>query len=173
MHRVPWLHFWRVKDDGSRKAIEECLRMASIRVGALDASAPSGDGILYFSHFDDELCEFLREVSHNREQRVLAIPAADAVIDASSVWQLLRAGASDVLVWSADIADLIKARFDRWHAVDELVQSEAVQSKLVGTSPTWRAILRQIIEVTRFTGCLGSPRRGERYRQGANRAPDP
>ncbi len=151
MHRVPWLHCWGVKDGGSRKAIEERLRVASIRVGALDARAPSGDGILYFSHFDDELCEFLREVSHNREQRVLAIPAADAVIDASSVWQLLRAGASDVLAWSSDIAELIKARFERWQAVDELVQSEAVQSKLVGVSQVWRSVLRQVIEVTRFT----------------------
>ena len=100
MRRVPWLHFWGVKDDSSRKAIEERLRVASFHVGALDAGAPSGDGILYFSHFDDELCEFLREVSDNRERRVLAIPATDAVIDASSVWRLLRAGASDVLAWS-------------------------------------------------------------------------
>ena len=77
--------------------------------------------------------------------------AADAVIDASSVWQLLRAGASDVLAWSSDIAELIKARFERWQAVDELVQSEAVQSKLVGVSQVWRSVLRQVIEVTRFT----------------------
>ena len=82
---------------------------------------------------------------------MLAIPAADAVIDASSVWQLLRAGASDVLAWSSDIAELIKARFERWQAVDELVQSEAVQSKLVGVSQVWRSVLRQVIEVTRFT----------------------
>lgn len=151
MHRVPWLHFWGVKDGGSRKAIEECLRTASIRVGTLDESTPSGNGILYFSRFDDELCEFLRGVSHNREQRVLAIPADGASIDASSVWQLLRAGASDVLAWSADITDLIKARFERWQAVDELVQSESVQAKLVGVSQAWRSVLRQIIEVTRFT----------------------
>ena len=151
MRRVPWLHFWGVKDASSRKAIEERLRVASFHVGALDAGDPSGDGILYFSHFDDQLCEFLREISDNRERRVLAIPATDAVIDASSVWQLLRAGASDVLAWSTDIVDLIKARFERWQAVDELVQSEAVQSRLVGVSQIWRSVLRQVIEVTQFT----------------------
>jgi transcriptional regulator with GAF, ATPase, and Fis domain len=152
MHREPWLHFWRLKDDASRKAIDECLRKAGICVRALDPSAPRGEGILCFSHFNEDLCKFLREVSHNREERVLAIPVADAAVDTSSVWQLMRAGASDVLAWSADAADLIKARFQRWHAVDELVESEAVRSKLVGASPIWRSVLRQIIEVTRFTG---------------------
>src|SRR5262245_2633969 len=103
MHREPWFHCWRPKDDASSKAIGECLRAAGIRVRALDANAPPGEGILCFSQFNDELYEFLREVSHNRYDRVLAIPTANTVIDASSVWELLRAGASDVLVWSADI----------------------------------------------------------------------
>jgi transcriptional regulator with GAF, ATPase, and Fis domain len=151
MYREPWLHFWGPKDVAGRKAVHECLSAAGIRVRTLDPSVASGEGILCFSQFNEELYEFLREVSRNRDERVLAIPTATAAIDASLVWQLLRAGASDVLVWSSDIVDRIKARFERWHAVDELVHSEPVQSKLVGVSPAWRSILRQVVEVTRFT----------------------
>jgi len=151
MHREPWLHFWGPRDEAVSKAIDECLRAAGMRVRALEANRPCGEGILCFSQFDEELYAFLREVSRNREERVLAIPTADGLIDASSIWQLLRAGAADVVARSANMADLIKARFERWHAVDQLVQSEAVQSKLVGVSPIWRSVLRQIVEVAQFT----------------------
>jgi transcriptional regulator with GAF, ATPase, and Fis domain len=153
MSREPWLHFWGAKDSGARKAITECLSAAGIRVRTLDPNGPSGEGILCFSQFHEELCDFLREISRHRDERILAIPASDAGTDPSSVWQLLRAGASDVLVWSslADIAERIKARFTRWRAVDDLVHSPAVQSKLVGDSPAWRSTIRQVVEVTRFT----------------------
>ena len=95
----------------------------------------------------------LHEVSHNRNERVLVIPISNAIIDGSRAWDLLRAGASDVLVWTSapDMADRIKARFQRWSAIDELLQSACVQSKLVGVSATWRSVLRQIVEVARFT----------------------
>jgi len=65
---------------------------------------------------------------------------------------LLLAGASDVLLWSStsELAERVKARFDRWRAVDELLQSPAV-ANLVGGSPAWRSVLRQIVEVARFT----------------------
>src|SRR5262245_9471642 len=151
MHREPWLHFWGSKALADRNAVLERLSAAGIRARSLDLNAPSGEGILCFSQIDEELCRFLSEVSRNKDERVLAIPAADTVADTSLVWQLLRAGASDVLTWCADIADRIKARFERWHAIDEVLQSPAVQSKLVGTSPVWRSVLRQIVEVTRFT----------------------
>jgi transcriptional regulator with GAF, ATPase, and Fis domain len=57
------------------------------------------------------------------------------------------------LVWSsdADLGERIKARLERWRAVDDLVNSPAVQAKLVGASPLWRKVLRQIVEVARFT----------------------
>jgi transcriptional regulator with GAF, ATPase, and Fis domain len=119
----------------------------------LDADAGCGEGILCFSRIDQELYGFLRQLSRNKERCVLAIPTMDTVIDASLMWQLLRAGASDVLVWSssADVGERIKARLERWRAVDELVNSPTVQAKLIGASPVWRTVLRQVIEVARFT----------------------
>src|SRR5262249_54970837 len=71
----------------------------------------------------------------------------------SLMWQLLHAGASDVLVGSsdADLGQRIKARLERWQAVDDLVNSPAVQANLIGASPLWRKVLRQIVEVARVT----------------------
>jgi transcriptional regulator with GAF, ATPase, and Fis domain len=148
MQREPWLHFWGPKDAQAGGLIR-----ASLAATGIDASAPSGDGIVCFSDIDQDLFEFLREASHNGGERVLAIAGSAAAVDGSEAWDLLRAGASDVFAWSSapDLADRIKARFERWNAIDELVQSPRVREKLVGDSPAWRSVLRQIVEVAHFT----------------------
>src|SRR3954462_8980201 len=89
------------------------------------------------SKISDDVCEFLREQTQNN-RRVLTIQTAGAAVDTSLVWHLLQAGASDVLVWSsaADTAARIKARFERWNAIDTLIQSPQVQDKLIGASST-------------------------------------
>jgi transcriptional regulator with GAF, ATPase, and Fis domain len=155
MHREPWLHFWGLNEPSGRKAVLECLNVAAIPVRAFDANAISGDGILCTSHADEEICEFLRELTRNRE-RVLVLQPPSAIEDNSLVWRLLHAGASDVLAWSsvADVAERIKARFERWRAVDALLHSPTIQSKLVGVSVAWRSALRQIVEVARFTSAF-------------------
>lgn len=45
----------------------------------------------------------------------------------------------------------ITARLRRWEAINRLLNSSLVQNALVGTSQTLQTILRQIIEVARFT----------------------
>ena len=155
MNRDPWLHFWGASDPSSRRAMAECLNTAGIKHRVFDRSAESGDGILCIPQVSDDVCEFLRELTQNN-RRVLAIQTGGAAVDTSLVWQLLQAGASDVLVWSsaADTAARIKARFERWNAIDTLIQSPQVQDKLIGVSSAWRASLRQIVEVARFTSAF-------------------
>jgi transcriptional regulator with GAF, ATPase, and Fis domain len=155
MNRDPWLHYWGMDDSSGRKAIVECLNAAGIRHRAFDRSAESGDGILCIGQVSEDVCEFLREATQNG-RRVLTVQTGGAAADTSLVWQLLQAGASDVLVWSsaADTAARIKARFERWNAIDALIQSPQVQDKLIGVSSAWRASLRQIVEVARFTSAF-------------------
>lgn len=153
MHREPWIHFCGPKDPPVRKAILDSLSATGIAIRSLDINAPSGEGIICFSSVDEDLYGFLREVSHNREKRVLAVPLSGAQLDSTQAWRLLLAGASDVFHWSsaAEMAERVKARFDRWRSVDELLQSPAIQKDLVGASPAWRSVMRQIVEVARFT----------------------
>jgi transcriptional regulator with GAF, ATPase, and Fis domain len=65
----------------------------------------------------------------------------------------LQAGATDVFAWdhSHEPAREVAARFERWTQVDELVQSSSVRDNLVGQSPAWIRVSRQIVELARFT----------------------
>src|SRR5262249_34154921 len=68
------------------------------------------------------------------------------------VWSLLEAGAADVLAWDAkDSASEIAVRLERWDAVDEVLDSPLVANNLVGKSQSWRAVLRQCVELGKFS----------------------
>jgi transcriptional regulator with GAF, ATPase, and Fis domain len=68
-------------------------------------------------------------------------------------WDLLQAGASDVLAWSApdQIARQVRARFERWSLVDQLIEAPSVANVVIGKSAVWREILRSIVETARFS----------------------
>jgi transcriptional regulator with GAF, ATPase, and Fis domain len=151
--RDPWLHFWGPEDAAGSRALAASLAAADIDVRPLGSAPPAGEGVLCFSGIDPQLYHFLHDASHNHDERILAIPFSGLAIDSRQSWELLHAGASDVLSWTsaADIAARIKARFEHWRAVDVLLDSPPVQSSLVGTSPAWRSVLRRIVEVARFT----------------------
>jgi transcriptional regulator with GAF, ATPase, and Fis domain len=153
MHREPWIHFCGPKDLVARQAILDSLSSHGVVTRSLDINAPSDEGIICFSRIDDDLYEFVREVSHNRQKRVLAVPVAGAHLDSTQAWRLMLAGASDAFRWSSasEMAERVKARFHRWRAVDELLESPTIQKNLVGGSPAWRSALRQIVEVAQFT----------------------
>jgi transcriptional regulator of acetoin/glycerol metabolism len=46
---------------------------------------------------------------------------------------------------------MISARLERWRAVDDILRSPLVRNNLVGDSSVWVALLRQVVEVARFT----------------------
>jgi DNA-binding NtrC family response regulator len=131
----------------------KALARAGVEPRNPDANAPSGEGIVVFSAITDGLCEFLREVNNECRERILAISLSELGAASGDAWRLLRAGASDVLLTgsTSQTATRVKARLDRWRDVDALMHSETVQSCLIGASPTWRSVLRQIVEVSRFT----------------------
>jgi transcriptional regulator with GAF, ATPase, and Fis domain len=153
MRGEPWIHFYGPKDLPAKKAILDGLASHGLATRSLDVSAPRGEGILCFSTVDEGLYDLLRQAGRNREERVLAVPVCATQLESTQAWRLLLAGASDIFPWSstADLAARVKARFERWRAVDELLQSPAISSTLIGGSPAWRSVLRQIVEVARFT----------------------
>jgi len=118
-----------------------------------DKASPDAGGIVCFSAIDPELIDFIREASEHGGKRVLALPAPGVAIESASAWRLMRAGAADVLLTgsAAHMAKLVQARIERWRTVDALVRSEAVTANLVGSSPAWAVLLRQVVEVARFT----------------------
>ena len=109
--------------------------------------------LVYFTDTSPELAATVRAMSKGGAARVLAVAGPDAVPGDDLAWRLVHAGASDVLVWDrcSDPVQAIVARLERWRQVDDLIASDSVRGKLIGTGPNWIRLLRQIVEVARFT----------------------
>ena len=148
-----WLHFFGQHDASIRDSVSRALIQTGMKTHGLGPTTETGWGILCFRECSDQLCEFLGEVSQGGMERVLAVAVSDARLTHAHIWQLLQAGASDVLLCSdvPELACRIAARLERWSAIEHLLQSSLVKQILVGSSPAWRALLRQVIEVARFT----------------------
>jgi transcriptional regulator with GAF, ATPase, and Fis domain len=147
-----WISF-RLKQEAELKCrVQETLRDAAIEIVPYQSDVP-GPGLVFFDCVSAELCTFLREVTQNNAERVLAMGASRSAFAAGDCWQLLAAGAADVFAWdhSDDPGSEIVARLQRWETVDNLLHSHTVQRTLVGQCHGWRLLLRQIVEVARFT----------------------
>jgi transcriptional regulator with GAF, ATPase, and Fis domain len=129
------------------------FRPAGLITCPLNPNKLGGSGIIFFDEITNSLCDFLKSTSHGGLDRVLAIAVAGHALTTDGVWQLLQAGASDVFAWDrvADPAKEAAIRFERWEAVDQLVQSPLVLDVLVGHGPVWTTILRRIVELASFT----------------------
>jgi transcriptional regulator with GAF, ATPase, and Fis domain len=148
-----WHHFLTDADAPPKREILRAIEDVGIGTYPLDPDAASGPGMLVFDRITPHLCDLLREVSHGGLQRVLAIAASFSAFADDGAWRLLQAGASDVFSWdhSDRPAREVAARFERWEGVDRLIGSPLIQNNLIGQSPAWTSVLRQIVEVARFT----------------------
>ena len=127
----------------SNTIFEGALRKALADAGISTHSSGAvrqGPVICFFDNIDQSLCERVQEFSGGDVERVLAIASTDAALTHAGTWQLLQAGASELFSWdhSADPVAEIACRLKRWAAVDELVESPAVQTTLVGQSTVWK-----------------------------------
>jgi transcriptional regulator with GAF, ATPase, and Fis domain len=128
------------------EALEEILRSLEPAV----VVNGDGPGAILFDHVDERLIAIACDQSRGGRRRVLAIAATPAALDASSAWRLLQAGAADGIAWNG-AKDEVVARIERWRAVEELVVSPLVADHLIGSSPAWHAVLRDIVEIARFS----------------------
>jgi transcriptional regulator with GAF, ATPase, and Fis domain len=148
-----WHHFLIADNNPDKSAILNALEEANISTYELDLEAQQGSGVIFFEEITPRLCNLLRQLSCNGLQRVLAIALSRSAMADGGAWRLLQSGASDVFSWhhSLSPAGEVAAQFERWDSVDHLLHSPLVQDSLVGQSPAWSSVLRQIVEVARFT----------------------
>jgi transcriptional regulator with GAF, ATPase, and Fis domain len=129
------------------------LDQAGVR--AIASSVPQADcpALVYFTDASAELLATLRVVRERGTDRILAVAGPGAALVPEAAWELMHAGASDVIAWDSygEPVQAIVSRLDRWRQVDQLIASEAVRSRLVGAGQRWIGLLRQIVEVARFT----------------------
>ena len=148
-----WYHFLGKEATAISQEALTSLRGVGLQLTPLGEEKPSDHiGIIFFDIVSQELSELLRDLARNRLQHVIAIAMTREAL-AASVWQLLRSGAADVLVWSGAeaLGHMVAARVQRWLEVDTVLDSPVVKKNLVGESPIWRSTLRHLVEVAKFS----------------------
>lgn len=122
-----------------------------IEICPLEADGPERLGAFLFDRPCRELFESLRRLSCGGLVRLIAISAQPS--EPCDPWPLLAAGASDVLSGPdlTALADQAAARFHRWHQIEGLMQSDEICHHLIGISAVWRNVLREFVEVARFS----------------------
>jgi transcriptional regulator with GAF, ATPase, and Fis domain len=121
--------------------------------GARPADGQAAPRVVFFDSVDADVAREVRNLSRGGLDRVLAIATSSASFASADAWQLIAQGASDAFAWdhSHEPAVEVAERLKRWAQVEELVCSPVVQENLVGESPSWRRVLRQVVEVARWT----------------------
>ena len=147
-----WMHALEGARD-RMEVVEQGLRHEGIDALPLDDAPGAPIGALLFDRESPELFETATRLSRRGRTRILAIGVWSRGRIELNPWTLVGAGASDVLFWEPPeaAARQAAARFRRWIEVDHLVDSASVKTQLVGNSPAWRALLREVVEVARFT----------------------
>ncbi|WP_256080952.1 sigma 54-interacting transcriptional regulator [Massilia sp. YIM B04103] len=148
-----WLHILDPAHAASVAAalsLSAQLREAGISVRT-EASPNSRHAIVLFAAAGSLLSSFLHSLACKTE--TLAVCCADEPLSPAAMWGVMDAGASDLLIWTANqaCAEQIEARLRRWDAVRQLLNGALVRELLVGDSPCWRALLRGVVEVAAFT----------------------
>lgn len=135
------------------KNIGEALCRRGITVVPYESRTERHYGILITGTMNDRVCDFIRESSHNGEDRLIVFVIGPENTGYNQTLQIMNHGASDVLdyIHPEDVAERIVERFTRWYAVDVLLQSERVGRYVVGKSGAWLKVLREVIDVAHFS----------------------
>jgi len=131
---------------------QDAFQDVGITIDMINSKPDPRYGIVLFSEPDEKVHRLLRERSRCGQAYSLAVKVGRS-LRPEEVWGLLNAGAADVLAWSQDheSAVRIKARLERWAAVDQLLDLDWVRQRMIGISLNWRRKLRELVEAARFT----------------------
>jgi transcriptional regulator with GAF, ATPase, and Fis domain len=132
------------------KRVISGLRKVGVQLQPRDTPGGPRNGVVVFAGNIATAADAIHQVTNGGPGCVIALHAAGAGLGDNS-WALLRAGASDVIAWADESALQVAERLRRWETIDELVECQHVRDFLVGESPAWRAVLRDAVEVARFT----------------------
>ena len=139
--------------DQKPQLLKQALVAQGVKADFLQPGLDASPGVYLFSEITFDLQRRLQIASRGGLERVIAIAESERPDRANDYWDLLRAGASDILVWSnpASTAREIKARFERWRSIEHLLEGPVVGELVVAKSPVWRAVIRDVAEIARFS----------------------
>ncbi|HSY22713.1 MAG TPA: sigma 54-interacting transcriptional regulator [Polyangiaceae bacterium] len=139
-------------DEGLLAPLLAALRERAVEF--LPVASAEGSAVLsFFSRLDDALFDRVRVRSRNGLDPLLVVASSRAALRAGAAFRLLDAGASEVIVVGSAIetAEQVVAIVQRWSEIETIIDSKAVADNLVGKSRSWTKVLRQLVEIGRFT----------------------
>ncbi|HEY7335362.1 MAG TPA: sigma 54-interacting transcriptional regulator [Bryobacteraceae bacterium] len=139
--------------ESTEAGVKAGLEAAGIQLVACgESDAQELFGIVAFEQIAGEVFDVLHAARRSGRARViaLALPPGES---APPVWRLLHAGAADTLIWgeASATASQIRAKLERWSAIDTLAAEASVGESLIGESPAWLASVRQAVESAYYT----------------------
>jgi transcriptional regulator with GAF, ATPase, and Fis domain len=146
------MKIWVLARECVEEATAEAIRAALSEAGMQAVKPPAwpapGDGVVVYADASEQLVKSLRDLCRWSNGRVVAVGIGSV---RQAVWELLEAGAADVLSWQGrETAEEIRARFQRWARVAREVDSPLVSENMVGQSAAWQRALRQLVESALF-----------------------
>ena len=149
------LHYWEGSPGLNEDALAKALARHGIGTVPLERYTPNGAGVgvCFVRERTRELRDFFQTIKSAGCEHIIAITGSEARPDGLLGWDILQAGASDLLIWSDPdcIARQVEARFRRWLSIDGLMKEFRVADFVVAKCAAWRLILRGIVEVARFS----------------------
>ncbi|MEQ1747585.1 MAG: sigma 54-interacting transcriptional regulator, partial [Saprospiraceae bacterium] len=99
-----------------------------------------------------EVCDFLAYCKQ-QDLHTICIGLYNRPLEHHKIWELLHSGAEEVLQWNLlpEPDQILKARLKRWTDVDNLLETAVVKEQLIGSSPSWRKLLRQVVEIAVYS----------------------
>jgi transcriptional regulator with GAF, ATPase, and Fis domain len=135
----------------ARTEIAAALRAAGCAL--VDEPDPRVPSVIVLEAGLAEALDLVRAEGAHVHERVLVVALGSDALDRGAALQLISAGAFDVLMRGsrAQLVERVVARLRRWAVIDAVLATEEVGRTLVGTSPAWHRVLRQVVEIARFT----------------------
>lgn len=145
-----WVRFLPSVCTSMRERVLALLRAGELELREAPAGA-QGYGLLVCEQIDDSVFDALAE--SRGAARVLLIAVGRHDWPAARLWELLDAGATDVLRWPTLPAtgEQVSSRLARWETVRELAESAAVRDVVTGVSERWLGLIRQVVAMAAFS----------------------
>jgi transcriptional regulator with GAF, ATPase, and Fis domain len=147
-----WVHYCGDAPEREKNSFATALVEHGVEILSFNPGKPNGPGVCLFDEMTGQLRDFLQSASCDGRERIIAVARPEALRNGEEGWDLLRAGASDMLIWSDPnhVAGQVKARLERWISIEQLL-ADTCLADVVAESPVWLATLRRVAEIARFS----------------------
>jgi transcriptional regulator with GAF, ATPase, and Fis domain len=137
-----------------RAALVRALSAEGIElISDTDVADDSAPILLLLGEACSQSFDAVQRLSCGGSRRLVVALAPEIGEEAANGWELMSLGASEVLPWQTLLArpGTLRARLQRWQAIDQILASPLIRENLVGSSPAWITLLRNVVEVARYT----------------------